>query len=194
MKIITRQKQASDSRLWEQMKNGNEHALEILFKRHYPMLYDYGIKLANNQEFVKDSIQEVFAYIWEKRETLSAIDSVPPYLMISMRRKLFDFIKKENRQNDSYQYLEYTFPQSTFSTEELWIINEEEEERKKTLKTALSKIPPRMSEALYLKKFSGLSYKEIASIMNVSPQVARNYVSEAFQRLRSILNSSNLSS
>ncbi len=195
MKVIARKKkEANDEKLWEQLRRGDQYALEILFKRYYAMLYDYGMKIINKQECVKDSIQEVFAYIWEKRNALSDAKSVPAYLMVSLRRKLFDYIRKRNRQNETVHQLEYNYPESAFSVEDIWIINEEEQEKKQALKIALSQIPPRMSEAIYLKKISGLSYKEIASIMNISSQAARNYVSEAFQRLRTILDPTSITS
>ena len=59
--------------------------------------------------------------------------------------------------------------------------------QKAALKSAFKQIPERMREALYLKTYQQLTYKEIALIMRVRPQVARNYVSEAFKRLRDIL-------
>jgi len=69
-------------------------------------------------------------------------------------------------------------------------MNEEIDAEEAALQQALNKIPSRMREALYLKTYQGLSYKEIAVVMKMSSQVARNYVSEAFHRLRVIVGAS----
>jgi RNA polymerase sigma-70 factor (ECF subfamily) len=50
-----------DHVLGERMRKGDAQALATLFRRHYAMLYDYGLKLSRQEELAKDSIQEVFA-------------------------------------------------------------------------------------------------------------------------------------
>jgi len=96
-------KSPEDQLLWEQMLCGDDQALAALFKRHYAMLYDYGMKLSHHAELVKDCIQEVFAYIWEKRETISKVDSVPAYLLVAMRRQLLKSLKRQHLRQDIHQ-------------------------------------------------------------------------------------------
>jgi len=86
-----------DRLLWGRMREGEEQALAALFRRHYALLYDYGVKLSRQEELVKDSIQEVFAYIWEKRENLAAVDSVRAYLLVALRRHLLKSLERNQR-------------------------------------------------------------------------------------------------
>ncbi len=176
-----------DRNFWERMREGDEQALAALFRRHYAMLYDYGLKLAYEDELVKDSIQEVFAYIWEKRQNLATVDSVRAYLLVSLRRQVLKSLERQQQRQASYQQFDREQPQMCFSPEDFWVMAETAEAERRTLQKALQEIPLRVREALYLKTFEGLSYREIACIMNISPQVARNYVSEAFHRLRQSL-------
>lgn len=176
-----------DRALWQRMLAGDDQALAALFRLHYPRLYDYGLKLTQQAELVKDGMQEVFAYLWEKRATLAAVDSVRAYLLVALRRHLFKSLAQQQRRQESdRQHLLEEMAES-FSPEEFLIMQEKEEAEKQALNQALQTIPPRMREALYLKTNAGLAYREIAGIMNISPQVARNYVSEAFHRLRALL-------
>lgn len=176
-----------DRDFWERMREGDEQALAALFRRYYAMLYDYGLKLACENELVKDAIQEVFAYIWEKRENLAAVDSVRAYLLVALRRQVLKTLERQQQRQASYQQFDREQPQTSFSPEDFWVMAETAETGRHALQKALQEIPLRVREALYLKTFEGLSYREIACIMNISPQVARNYVSEAFHRLRQIL-------
>lgn len=176
-----------DRALWQRMLAGDDQALAALFRLHYPRLYDYGLKLTQQAELVKDGIQEVFAYLWEKRATLAAVDSVRAYLLVALRRHLFKSLANQQRRQESdHRHLLEEMAES-FSPEEFLIMQEKEEAEKQALNQALQEIPPRLREALYLKTNTGLAYREIAGIMNISPQVARNYVSEAFHRLRALL-------
>ncbi len=187
MSLSVQRKPAEDHLLWEELRKGDDQALAVLFRRHYALLYNYGMKFCGQSELVKDSIQEIFAYIWEKRGTISGVQSVRAYLLVALRRQLLKTIRQQHRRLDTQQQFGYSQDGNTSSAEDIMILHEEKDAEKKALHEALNQIPTRMREALYLKTFDTLSYKEIAAIMNVSTQVARNYVSQAFHRLRTIL-------
>ncbi|NOZ61869.1 MAG: sigma-70 family RNA polymerase sigma factor [Calditrichaeota bacterium] len=192
--IASKQSNNSEARiLWEKMRGGDGQALADLFRNYYAFLYDYGMKLCSRAELVKDSIQEVFAYLWKKHTTISRVDSVSAYLLASLRRQLLKSIERQNLRQEVYHEFCQNLPTQAFSAEELLIMNEEMDSANKILQQALNKIPTRMREALYLKTNQKLSYKEIAAIMKINSQVARNYVSEAFRRLRTTLNEVNTS-
>jgi RNA polymerase sigma factor (sigma-70 family) len=186
---INGQAQAADKdrALWRRMREGDEQALGILFRRHYAMLYDYGMKISRQAELVKDSLQEIFVYVWEKRKNISEVDSVRAYLLVSLRRELLKSLDRAQQRQASHQRFEVEQAQTYFSPEDFLVMQEKKNADQRAMKKALQEIPPRLREALYLKTYDGLTYKEISLIMKVSPQVARNYVSEAFHRLREIV-------
>ena len=161
--------------------------METLFKEHFSYLFDYGMKLTKQEELVKDCIQDMFTYLWEKRQRLAKAHSVKAYLIVSLRRNLLKALKKQNKGEMFLQALFVKQSPDNTAFEELLIYEEKAIEDKEMFKSAFKQIPDRMREALYLKTYQEHTYKEIASIMGVRPQVARNYVSEAFKRLREIL-------
>ncbi len=183
-----------DNFVWESMKKGDQKALASLFRRYYGVLYNYGMKFSPNEDLVKDSIQEVFAYIWEKRNKLSEVGSVRSYLLVTIRRNLLKKLKKLRKTENTHNELVNHEDFEVFSPEDFLVIQETENSNLEMLRNALREIPERMREALYLKTYSELSYKEISSIMGVSSQVARNYVYEAYQRLKLIAFKDNPSS
>ncbi len=176
-----------ERQVWARLKKGDAQALESLFRAYYSYLFDYGVKLAREEELVKDAIQELFLYIWEKRRNLSSVDSIKAYLLVSLRRRLLNTLSKQRRQETAHQ--EFTVEQvdNVFTLEDLMIFAEQETFEQKRLRSAFKKIPARMREALYLKMNDNLTYKEIAEIMSVRPQVVRNYLSEAYHRLKTLL-------
>ncbi len=175
-----------DRHLWKKLGKSDERAFEVLFRTHYPFLYDYGMRLVSEQEMVEDGIQEVFSYLWDKRRQLSEVQSVRAYLLVSLRRKLSQMIRRQENRELTHENFIYFFEQETTSLEEDLIRNEQQELRKRKIEEVFQQIPGRMRETLYHKKINGLSYKEISKIMDISPQVARNYVTEAFRRVKKI--------
>ncbi len=176
----------TDHLLWEQMRKGDARALASLFRRYYQVLYDYCVKLSRREELARDTVQEVFASVWEKRKSLSPAESVRAYLLVTARRLHF----RQLEQLKKKAALDLKFGQDlanhAFSPEDIIITRETHQAEKESLQNALSQIPPRLREALYLKTYDNLSYKEIAVVMDITPQVARNYVAEAFARLRKL--------
>ncbi|MHB2148705.1 RNA polymerase sigma factor [Calditrichota bacterium LG25] len=108
------------------------------------------------------------------------------YLFTSLQRLLIKELKKRKSKEEKNKIFQDEFPEYAFSAQDISIFEESNEEIRQKLKSALDEIPQRMREALYLKTYNNFSYKEISQIMNISSQVARNYVSEALHRLRKI--------
>ena len=81
--------------VWNKMKAGDEQSLSWLFAYFYSDLYFYGIKIFKLPDLVKDSIQDIFSRIWEKRETLGDVQNPKAYLIASLRRKLFQNIQSD---------------------------------------------------------------------------------------------------
>lgn len=169
------------------MKAGKRAALAALFRRYYPMLYDYAVKLSRQTELAKDCIQEVFVTIWERRATISAAQSVRAYLLVMLRRQVLQMLKGQRAPEFEPGLLSEEYFHDAFSPEALLIMEEEATVEKQIVAEAIRSIPPRLREAVYLKVYDGLRYHEIAVVMDVSPQVVRNYLSDAYHRLRKII-------
>ncbi len=175
-----------DEALWRRLRGGDERAFEELFRENYYFLYDYGLKFCQRPELVKDNIQELFAYIWQKRARISLANSIKAYLLVSFRRLILQSLQKQKMQQTAQTEFEAQ-RQQIFSAEDLIIFAEIETSHRESFKRAFALIPDRMREALYLKVYQNLNYKEIAAVMQLNPQVARNYVYEALKKLRTLL-------
>lgn len=177
----------TEKKTFDSLRKGSTQALATTFNRNYSILFNFGFSICHDEELTKDAIQELFIYIWEKRSNLSEVNSVRAYLLTSQRRLIIKALKK--RKNESKQNLLYKseLPDKAFSAQDMLILKETDEQNKHVLKIAIEEIPERMREALYLKTYNNLSYKEISEIMDISYQVSRNYVSEALHRLRKLL-------
>lgn len=176
-----------DRELWNSIKCNDPNALTILFKRYHAQLYEYALKFSCQQDLAKDAVQEVFTYLWQKRESLSDPQFVKSYLYSAVRNYVLNVFEREKRHKAKHTEIQNILPKTSFSPEEMIVIQEMKENKAQIIKQALDEIPARQRETLYLKVFNELSYKEIAPILNITPQTARNHVSEAYQRLHKIL-------
>ena len=170
--------------IWDKMKSGDEQSLSEIFTLFYSDLYQYGLKMINLPDLVKDTIQDVFTRIWERRDTIGNVRSPKAYLISSMRRKLFankeplheeisdDLFKKEGKYNFA------------FSASEFIEIEEISHQLKNSLVQAINSLTERQRELIFIRFYYNLRYQEIAQIMEVNEQTVRNLMQRALSKLR----------
>lgn len=172
-----------DLDLWDDLRAGQKEALQQLFLRYHDDLYRYGQAFCSHKASVKDSIQDLFYELWEKHARLSRVDNVKAYLWISFRRTLIKKLKKLKKSVRLFE-TEVKHVGVAASTETVMIEKERICINKQLLKKALTTLSEKEREALYLKYYEGMSYREIQMIMDISYQTARNYVYRAIGNLR----------
>ncbi len=171
----------SDDILWDSFRQGNKNALAVLFERYYALLYQYGIKVSRDSELVNDSLQDLFIEIWQQRQPAPLV-STQAYLLKALRYKLIR-AAKNNRQTEPVS-LDVSFEMS----HEHFIIQTEQDKAKvEALSEQLANLSPKQREIVFLRYYQRLSYREICDIMQIEYQVARNQLSMALKKLRSLV-------
>lgn len=173
----------TDYQLWQQFKQGNTQALERIFLIFYDDMFAYGLKLARNEELVKDCIQNLFYKLWKNRENLDSIKLIKPYLFKSLRHTIGDELEADSRKRKIYYEHRYEY-EVVFSREDFLISEQNSKEQSDRLIAALNKLSSRQREAVYLRFFEGLDYEKIAEIMTINTQSVRNLIHQSFKILK----------
>ncbi len=170
-----------DIELWNAFTNGNREAFSHLFKRFYPLLFQYGTKICTNATVVEDAIQELFIELWQRKEK-SEVLSVRSYLLTALKFKLYKTFrgKKWEAETESESGV------FELSAETMLIAKEEDDDRSQAVVAALMRLPARQKEVIYLKIYKGLSYEEISVIMKINYQVVRNLLCQALKSVRKL--------
>ena len=171
-------------RLWENFKNGDKEALTSIYEKFYPVLLSYGLKFKNNKEFVKDSIQEVFVYIMSHQHNLADTENLEMYLITCLRRRMLRKLKYNVPFSSDKRFLLNTSQLIDDSAEEDVLNRGTAQIRKNLVKHMIDNLPVRQKEALLMKFYLYLDYQDIAQLMDINPQSARNLVYKATQSLR----------
>lgn len=176
-----------DEALWTNLKAGNELAFSLLYKRYVNKLFNYGMHSCKDRDLVKDCLQELFARLWQKRETLGVAGSVNYYLFKSFRRLLISRLIANRKfklpfQSDPSSVFEFIPP-----AEDSIIEGEAKNQRLELLKASIDALTKRQREAIFLKFFNDLSYHEVSSIMDMRVDSVYNLISRAIDILRAKL-------
>lgn len=172
--------------VWSAFIAGEEKAFEQLFFSFYDFLFGYGIKLIGDEEFVKDTIQDFFLHLYEKRLNLAAqVDRPLSYLLISFRRRLLTEKSKRQLRFESLEANGQSLSRLFAIGADEIIINEESDVRKKRMVLSLlNQLPPRQREIIYLKYYCDFEIQEIADAFSISYQVVANHLYRGIKKLR----------
>ncbi|GGM78083.1 RNA polymerase [Dyadobacter beijingensis] len=174
-----------DRVLWQDFLAGEVRAFEKLMSDNFRLLFRYGSKFSKDRELVKDSIQDLFLILWEKRANLNPDAAVKPYLMASLRRLMHRHASSRTWVGNEALQEEDDYFEIEFSVEEEYIAHEATAVRSQQLETLLNALPRRQKEVVYLKFFQELSREQIAEVMAVSPQTVSNLLQIAIRHLKS---------
>jgi RNA polymerase sigma factor (sigma-70 family) len=173
-----------DQMLWTSMRAGNSSAFEALYRRYFQTLFSYGKRITQDEDAVNDAIQDLFVNIWRSRKSLNQALSVRYYLFRSLRREIYRSQKEENRNGEDWETVTEELLPTQISAEASFSILEEQAIRTEQLNNWLHNLPPRQNEALVLRYYHNLEYPEIAAMLGIKEQTARNLVQKALYILR----------
>ena len=172
---------------WNALRNGEHSALEDLYNQHYIGLLNYGVKLVQQREVVRDSIFQLFLHLWDNHQKLAEVRNVRSYLITCLHRELLAWIRKNRNKTISGVSWAELYPETEFSYEEHLVRTQQNEELRATIRIAFDKLSRREKELLQLKFFEDHDYDEIARRCNISKRTAYNIVHAALKTLKQTL-------
>lgn len=172
--------------LWNKFRNGDADAFGELMRIHYQDLFNYGSRIAKDEELAKDCIQDLFLTLWEKRLTINETSFVKYYLLKSLRRKIIKALDK-----GKYSARKNGFGlKMIFNSED---IIENETIRQENLsyltykmRKVLSNLSARQQEVIYFRFYMDADIEEIAEIMELNKQSVYNLLHGSLKKLRKL--------
>ncbi|NJN25735.1 MAG: RNA polymerase sigma factor [Cyclobacteriaceae bacterium] len=167
--------------IWEGIRKGDKSALKKIYDQFFSALYTYGLKITQSSADTEDAIHELFLDIWKYREGLSDTTSIRFYLYRSLRRKLY----KSHTLSEKILRPDVLLDEVQEHSVETKLVEEEEKRQLSArLQEQLDTLSERQKETLLMRFYGELSYKEIAEIMEINEQSARNLVTRGLEYLR----------
>ena len=156
---------------------GDHQAFNELFDRYWEPFFQYAYKILQNREDTEELVQDFFIHLWNKRQELPELESVPAYLFTALRNRLLNQLTKKRHRLTSLESVKEN-ESALYSADHL--------EKKNTEKAILSLaklLPEKMQQAYMLHQFRGLSITEIALTTGNSEQTIRNQINAAVKKL-----------
>ena len=176
--------EVSDEKLMESYQLGDYSSFEELYRRHSGKVYGYLVKSLRDRVLADDIFQATFMKLHAFRAKYDPTLPFVPWLFTVCRSVMIDSIrsKKAVQEETNSEAVELAACPSTPETMSETIMNSHEIPDLKIL-------PQNQQKAIELRFSDELTFEEISKRLNVSPANARQLVSRALKRLKSLKNS-----
>lgn len=160
----------------------------LIYNKYKKPLYNYLYKIVRAEMLAEDIMQNVFLKLYDNMSRIRHTEPrfaervVEVWIFRTARNEAYThFRRTKNKIEEDITNYESVLPSSNlvndFEQQELIDLIEEE----------LKQMEPAQSEVYYLKEYSGLSYKEIAGIMEITEDLVRSRIFKVRQKLRTAI-------
>ena len=166
----------TDKELVLDYKNGNNFAFDDLVDRYHQPLFSY---LGADSQ-AQDIIQETFKKVHEKIDQFNDTSPFKAWLYRIARNCQIDASRKERRRLDRLNDYVSTIQEKTDFAPSKKIVDGE---LKESVRNAINSLSEMQREVLIMNYFHGLSYPEIAGVLNCSTSSVKTHMSRAIMNL-----------
>lgn len=162
---------------------GNDRAFAQLYDMYVQILFNYGVKLTQDQELLKDCIHDVFVKVYNKRNDKNSINNLSSYLIISLKNRLLDEFRRQTfTTEEAAEGFEYRYATDDVETDYLYV--ELQEMQNSQVVHLMKSLTRRQRQAITLYYLEERKYDEICDIMKMNYHSVRNLMHRGMLKLR----------
>ena len=174
----------TETSLVEQAQNGDRNAFGELVRRHYQAVVLVVYRMCGDTGLAEDATQEAFIRAWVNLPSYQPKGCLRNWLYRIAVNAALDVLRRK--------------PEETLEDEEALMVADQaagpetvliEKERVALLQQAMKSLPEAARSVLVLREYGGLSYQEIAGVLDVPVGTVMSRLNYARNRLREILRS-----
>jgi RNA polymerase sigma factor (sigma-70 family) len=170
--------------LWDSLRRGEKDGLEGLYFLLYRRLFQLGMGIVKDEEFVADCLQEVFIDLWKYHKNLPKVDHVHLYLFRALNHKIFKEIKKSKQRKNIPLTENLEFHACSESVEKQLIDKQQHEILSQQLASAMGNLPIRQKEVIHYLFFEEVTYEQASKIMGINLKSVYTLAWKAISSLR----------
>lgn len=141
--------------------------LEAIYRGHRQGLFTLALAITGRAEPAEDAVHEAFVRLWKQKRPLAG--DLVAYVFAAVRNAAIDQVR---RRAAARQAPESIFDHAATNPAAAAV----EAEQFRLLRQAVEALPPRQCEAVVLKTYAGLTFQQMASVLDEPlPTVASRY-------------------
>lgn len=155
---------------------------ETVFKDNFKNLHAYACSILKDSDDAEEMVQNVFYKLWEKKEKIDELQSVPAYLYRSVYNECMNFVKHEKVKT---AYEAHAVHHGNIASRP--VDNADTKQLEARIAEAMSSLPEQCRTIFQMSRYEELKYREIADKMGLSVKTIENQMGKALKILRTKL-------
>lgn len=151
---------------------------EVVYKYYFASLYAFATQYVEGEE-AKEAVQDTMLWLWENRASLIEELSLKSLLFTIVKNKSLNRYKHERMKNRIHESIKEKYNEQ-FENPDFYLENE----LFSLFEKSLEELPENFRQVFEMSRMDGLTHKEIAKELNVSPQTVNYRLSKALTILR----------
>jgi RNA polymerase sigma factor (sigma-70 family) len=186
----------TDSELIIRLREGSEDAFRELVKAFGDRVYNTVLGIVRNPQDAEDVAQDTFIRVYQSVRSFTESAALSTWIYRIAVNQSLDFLRRRKRQK-RFAFLTNIFG-NEHDPENIVIdfhhpgVALDQKENAAILFKAIKKLPEKQQAAFILNKTEGLSYNEIAAVMNITEAAVDALLQRAKQNLRKIIDKRNI--
>lgn len=172
----------------KQLIAGDESAFRLVYEHYSQQVYWLAFRFLKDKEQSEEIVQEAFLRLWLNKELLDEQGNMWLYLYVIAKRLSLNALRDIHRSAALFEKLLYNIKEAHNNLEEEILIAEME----RFTEEAVLKLPKQQQLIFNLSRTEGLSHKEIAEKLQISPNTVKNHMVAALKTLKAGLDRSDL--
>ena len=162
----------------EAIQGGSENVFQAVYHAQKDKLYFYFLSKTASSYLAQELVQQTFIKLWLYRDRLSLDITLEIQLFRIGRTTMIDLLRKRANERKVIQCL--PLPETDTSL----IDDRQEKETRQKINEIIRQLPSPGQQAFALSREQGLTYKEIARILSISPKTVEYHISKAISLLK----------
>ena len=144
------------------------------------VLFRLALRITLNRAEAEDIVQDTLIKVWNRREEWNAIDSIEAFSLTVCRNLSLDRIKKKGNDNDSLEDVKAAEPLASSNPQDRMI----QTDKVRLIRQIVDGLPEKQRSCMQLRDFEGKTYKEIASVLDISEEQVKVNIFRARQTVK----------
>lgn len=171
----------TDEELLVLIKNGHEHAWELVYKKYWQQLYCSALAVLKDEQICEDIIQDIFMKLWTERDRLKIEISIPAYLKTCVRHEVYRKLRSGRVNEDIFDEVYQKIAVG------LDFNDIEYKEMNGQINTIVERLPEKCRLVYKLSREEYLSNKQISEKLNISIKTVENHMTKALGFLKTTI-------
>lgn len=162
------------------LSDGDHLAFRWIYDKYYYLVARVGSKYLQDPNLTQDLVQEIFSSVWTRRTQFAGVDNFESYFFTMARNLALQYLKHKAREAVGNKVYTKLKPDAENNIETYASDNDYGQ----LIDDAVKTLPIPHQRVFELCRYKGMSHKEAAHVLNISPETVSNYMALALKSLR----------